>query len=252
MTEREILEALKNNEPFRGLPNVRVANFQLAESGGADRRFDAQFDIQYGDTKIRVYVEAKSTCTPKQVEQIAPWLSRLKAAQKKAAFALVCPGLSPRSQELCVQKNVDFIDLAGNLFINVPGKLLLQRVGMQPQRDSSPSFYRNPFSGTASRILRVLLEKPRVWTLSEIIEELGTETRRVQCPDLSFQVSFSLASRVLRSLEEELFVMRRPTPFDSDQAVSKRDSEQTRYAGRANPITVPEPRKAPHRLGARI
>jgi hypothetical protein len=209
MREREILQALKNNEPFKGLPNVRVANFQVEESGGTDRGFDAQFDIQYGDSKVRVYVEAKSNCTPKQVEQIAPWLSRLKATQKGAAFALVCPAISPQSQQLCLERNVDFIDLAGNVFINVPGKLLLQRVGMEPRKETSPSFYRNPFSGKSSRILRVVLQNPKPWTLTGITEELAAQSRGSLCPGVSFEVSFSLASRVLRSLEEELLVMRK-------------------------------------------
>jgi hypothetical protein len=209
MTEREILQALKNNEPFKGLPNVRVANFQVEESGGADRGFDAQFDIQYGESKVRVYVEAKSSCTPRQVEQIAPWLSRLKSAQKDAAFALVCSAISPQSQKLCFERNVDFIDLAGNVFINVPGKLLLQRVGMEPGKLTSPSFYRNPFSGKSSRILRVLLQNPKPWTLTGITEELAAQNPGSLCPGVSFEVSFALASRVLRSLEEELLVMRR-------------------------------------------
>lgn len=209
MTEREILQALKNNEPFKGLPNVRVENFQVEKSGGADSGFDAQFDIQYGNSKVRVYVEAKSTCTPKQVEQIAPWLSRLKTTQKGAAIALVCPALSPQSQKLCLERNVDFIDLAGNVYINVPGKMLLQRVGMEARQETSPSYYRNPFSGKASRILRVLLEgKLKRWTLSEIVVELAKKTDGTECADATFEVSFSLASRVLRSLEEELLIAR--------------------------------------------
>ena len=122
MTEREILQALKNNEPFKGLPNVRVANVVL-QPGGTPSKFDAKFDLQFGGTSVEVYAEIKNTCTPKQVEQIGPWLSRLKAAQKGVAFALVCPGISPQSQRLCFESNVDFIDLAGNVSINVPGKL---------------------------------------------------------------------------------------------------------------------------------
>jgi hypothetical protein len=114
---------------------------------------------------------------------------------------------------------------------------------MQPQRETSPSFYRNPFSGTSSRILRVLLQKPKPWTLSEITEELAAESRRIECPGVSFEVSFSLTSRVLRSLEEELLVIRRLTPIDAGQAISERDPEQERYAGRVNPVSVPEPRR---------
>jgi hypothetical protein len=231
MTEREILQALRDNEPFKGLPNVRLEN--LVEQPEAKGRFDASFDLQFGQTKVEVYVEVKSAYTPKQIEQIAPWLSQMKAMKKGAAFALVCPAISPQSQKLCFEKNVDFIDLAGNVFINVPGKLLLERVGMEARQKSSPSFYRNPFSGKSSRILRVLLQqswaltlrdkrsvdmfdvnpamerKPKAWTLSEITEELAAESTRTQCPGISFEVSLSLASRVLRSLEEELLVIRK-------------------------------------------
>lgn len=243
MIQREIIQSLKNNEPFKGLPSVRASNVveQLPARQG---RFDAKFDLQFGDTKVEVYVEIKGAYTPKQVEQIAPWLSQMKAMKSGTAFALVCPAISPQSQRLCFERNVDFIDLAGNVFINVPGKLLLQRVGMKPRRETSPSFYRNPFSGKSSRILRVLLQKPcawtpsdmrpvdvflvnrakvqkpKAWTLSEITEELASESRRAPCAGASFGVSFSLASRVLRSLEEELLVMRRNAT-----------------------ITVPEPRR---------
>ncbi len=208
MTEREILQTLRDNEPFKGLPNVRVANL-VEQPEGTQGRFDAKFDLQFGDTKVEVYVEVKNAFTPKQVEQIAPWLSQMKAIKSGTAFALVCPAISPQSQSLCFERNVDFIDLAGNVFINVPGKLLLQRVGMEPRQETSPSFYRNPFSGKSSRILRVLLQKPRAWTLTEVTEELAKETSRTECAGISFEVSFSLASRVLRSLEEELLVMRK-------------------------------------------
>src|ERR1035437_82345 len=229
MTEREIIQALKDNAPFKGLPNVFVTNL-LEQPGGTQGRFDAKFDLQFGETKVEVYVEAKNNCTPKLVEQIAPWLSQMKALQKGAAFALVCPALSPQSQKLCFERNVDFIDLAGNVFINVPGKLLVHRVGMAPREQTSPSYYRNPFSGKSSRILRVLLQKPRAWTLSDITEELASESRRTERAGVSFEVSFSLASRVLRSLEEDLLVMRRPTSFDPAQAVSARSlrSEERR------------------------
>jgi hypothetical protein len=242
MTEREIIQALKDNAPFKGLPNVFVTNL-LEQPGGTQGRFDAKFDLQFGETKVEVYVEAKNNCTPKLVEQIAPWLSQMKALQKGAAFALVCPALSPQSQKLCFERNVDFIDLAGNVFINVPGKLLVHRVGMAPREQTSPSYYRNPFSGKSSRILRVLLQKPRAWTLSDITEELASESRRTERAGVSFEVSFSLASRVLRSLEEDLLVMRRPTSFDPAQAVSARSLKGEMLVGRRNPILVPEPRR---------
>jgi len=245
MTEREILQALKNNEPFKGLPNVCVTNI-VEEPEGSPGKFDAKFDLQFGEAHVEVFAEIKNTCTPRQVEQIGPWLSRLKTMQKDAAFALVCPGISPQSQRLCFETNVDFIDLAGNVSINVPGKLLLQRVGMEPRKLSGPSFYRNPFSGKSSRILRVLLENPKAWTLSELIEELATQSQKTPYAGVSFQVSFALASRVLRSLEEDLLVMRRnssilvpePRRLLSQWAQEYKDRHK-RYLRRS--FTVPNP-----------
>jgi hypothetical protein len=70
---------------------------------------------------VKLYAEIESNCTLKQVEQIARWLSRMKAVRKDAAFALVCPALSPRCQSVCIEKGIDFIDLAGNVLINIPG-----------------------------------------------------------------------------------------------------------------------------------
>ena len=143
------------------------------------------------------------------------------------------PALSPRSQSLCIERGVDFIDLAGNISINVPGKLLIQRTGQKVPEKISASFYRNPFSGKSSRILRVLLQRPGQWTLSDVLQELRSETDcnpwtgptyrtsisegsdtsesrpLVQFRSKSFEVSASFASRVLRSLEEELPVARR-------------------------------------------
>ncbi len=242
MTEREILQALKDNEPFKGLPNVRVAN--LVEQPEAKQgKFDAKFDLQFGDNKVEVYVEVKSAATPKQVEQIAPWLYQMKAMKNGTAFALVCSAISPQSQRLCLERNVDFIDLAGNVSINVPGKLLLQRVGREARQEASPSFYRNPFSGKSSRILRVLLQKPRAWTLSEITEELAKETSRTECAGVSFQVSFSLASRVLRSLEEDLLVVRRDSEIRVPERFGSRyNRSQFAVVRRTSAILVPEPK----------
>ncbi len=249
VNQRELLQALERNDPFKGLPNLRAQNIieQSEDNGG---EFDAQFDLRFGDMNVKVYVEAKTNCTPKQVEQIAPWLSRMKAVRKDAAFALLCPSLSPRSQILCIDNGVDFIDLAGNLSINIPGKLLIQRTGQKAPERITASFSRNPFSGKSSRILRVLLQRPRQWTLTGILQELGSETNRnpwagptyqtsiseVSNPSESrffpgfrakfFEVSAGFASRVLRSLEEELLIVR------NDSAVSAPEPRRllTRWA----------------------
>jgi hypothetical protein len=88
--------------------------------------FDLEFDLKFANTLVTVYAQLKSACTPKQIEQIAPWLSNLKRAESEAAYALICPYISPQVQAICDENKIDFIDLAGNISINVSGKLLLR------------------------------------------------------------------------------------------------------------------------------
>ncbi len=240
VTKTEILQALRDNQPFKGLGDVRAENV-IEPPGEAAGEFDAQFDLRFADMNVKAYVEAKTSCTPKQIEQIVPWLSRMKAVRRDAAFALLCPALSSRSQALCLEKRIDFIDLAGNISINVPGKLLIQRTGQNAPEKVDAPFYRDPFSGKSSRILRVLLEKPRPSTLSGIAEELKSETQRAPCPALNFEVSAGLVSRVLRSLEEQLLIIRKPMTRELDQDLPGRKKEGV--GARRNPIAVPEPKR---------
>lgn len=209
MREQEILEALRKNEPFRGLPGVRISNLVSQPSGPFDAGFDATFDLQFGESKVKVYAEIKNACTPKLIEQIAPWLTKIKSMQEDTALVLVCPAFSAQAQAICLDRGVDFIDLAGNVSINVPGKLLLQRLGLRGTTQAKLPFYRNPFLGKASRVLRVLLQKPAEWTPTKVAKELALETSRIQFSAENFEISLALISRVLRSLEEDLLLVRR-------------------------------------------
>jgi hypothetical protein len=107
----------------------------------------------------------------------------MKSLKADAAFAVVAPALSPQAQAYCVANGIDFLDLVGNVSIQVPCKFTRQRLGRRsPERnqpsDSSRSM--NVFSGRSSRVLRVLLEKPKVWSLTDIANELAAEGKRVQ------------------------------------------------------------------------
>ena len=70
----------------------------------------------------------------------------------------------------------------------------------------------NVFSGRASRVLRVLLEKPKVWSLTDIGKELAAEAKRVERilrQPMEFAVSQGSISKVLSSLEEQLWIRRK-------------------------------------------
>ena len=73
----------------------------------------------------------------------------------------------------------------------------------------------NVFSGRFSRVLRVLLEQPRSWTVTEITRELEAEstrfTKRYSGAGVDFKISQGSISKAVAGLEEQLAVRRRGT-----------------------------------------
>jgi hypothetical protein len=209
--EKEAVQALRTQVPVRGLPGVRISDVKAQPKGG----FDVKFQLESGQRSILVYGEIKPAASPKLLEQLAPWIRRMRSLRNDAAFVLICPVLAPRSQAYCIENGIDFLDLAGNVSINVPGTFTLQRLGMRGESRASAANQppaTNVFSGRSSRILRVLLERLKPWTLTEIASELQAETNRVNrefsTKKLSLGVSLGAISKALSSLEEQLWIRR--------------------------------------------
>jgi hypothetical protein len=212
--EATVVEALRQQVPLKGIPGVRIENVKE----NPRESFDVSFDLVSGQNRVPVLAEIKKTVSPKLLEEIAPWVRRMKSLKQDAAFALACPALSLQSQNYCVRNGIDFLDLAGNIYVNVPGKFTLQRLGMRSEErnevvDSSRN--RNVFSGRSSRVLRVLLQKPKQWTLTEIAKELSLEQWRMErilgSKSLRFEISSGSISKALSSLEEQLWIRRQGT-----------------------------------------
>jgi len=209
--EATVVEALRQQVPLKGIPGVRIENVKE----NPRESFDVGFDLVSGQNRVPVLAEIKKTVSPKLLEEIAPWVRRMKSLKEDAAFALACPAVSLQSQDYCVRNGIDFLDLAGNIYVNVPGKFTLQRLGMRSEErnevaDSSRN--RNVFSGRSSRVLRVLLQAPKQWTLTEIAKELTSEQRRMErvlgSKSLRFEISSGSISKALSSLEEQLWIRR--------------------------------------------
>jgi hypothetical protein len=205
-----VLDALRKQVPVQDLPGVRITQVRQE----SERPFDLSFELTSGKNRILVLGEIKQAPSPKVLAEIGPWMQRMKSLKDDAAFAIVAPVLSPQAQAYAVANGIDFLDLAGNVSIQVPGKFTLQRLGRRnPERNQSGDSSRsmNVFSGRSSRVLRVLLEKPRVWSLTNIAKELAAEGERVEPifrQPMDFAVSQGSISKVLSSLEEQLWIRR--------------------------------------------
>lgn len=209
--KREALQALRKQTPVRGLSGVRIR----AVKAQPEKTFDVQIELESGKSSVLVIGEIKSAVSLKLLQDIAPWVRRMKSLRPGVSFAVICPALSPRSQSYCIEQGIDFIDLAGNISINVPGAFTLQRLGLRDKErtgESSLLAFTNVFSGRYSRILRVLLEKPKPWTLTEIANELEAETNRLvrvfSTRQIQLSVSLGTISKAISSLDEQLWVRR--------------------------------------------
>ena len=207
---RKILDALRKQVPVRDFAGVRIEEVRREP----ERPFDVSFELTSGANRIQVFGEIKQAPSPKTLAEIGPWMRRMKTLKEDAAFAIVAPALSPQAQAYCVENGIDFLDVAGNMSIQVAGKFTLQRLGrrsLEPSQPADSSRSMNAFSGRSSRVLRVLLEKPKLWTLTDISKELAAEAIRVEKiygQRIDFAVSQGLISKVLSSLEEQLWIRR--------------------------------------------
>jgi hypothetical protein len=123
---REIANALRTQEAIRGLSGVAIRGVQQP-----DQTFDIGFELRSGRNRIRVLGEIKAAFTPRTIAEIAPWVGRLKSLRPDVSIALIAPALSEQAQAFCLQSDINFLDLAGNVSINVPGKFTLRRTGMR-------------------------------------------------------------------------------------------------------------------------
>lgn len=211
MTEQEIIEQVKKGAPFEGLSDIRLVETrvepQIMNLPDQSIRPDVVLTLDFAGELVKVYGEVKTQVTPKLLRQLGPWLARLKALNQEEPYALICPFLSPQSQQYCMENKIDFIDLSGNVLLRIPGKILIQRLG-RANKYRGRQLFRNPFAGASSRVVRVLLQFPaRTWGVTDIERELGQEAER-QNRGGAFRLSISSISKTIQSLEEELLIRR--------------------------------------------
>src|SRR5690348_4966320 len=200
-TEKAVVKALRDQMPIKDLPGASIDNVQEQP----EQPFDVSFELRSGSTRIQVLGEIKTSFSPRQLEEIAPWIQRIKSLRSDVAIAVIAPTLSTQAQAFCLQNGIDFVDLAGNISINVPGKFTLQRSGMKARgiASSAPTTQSNlnVFSGRSSRILRVLLEKPQSWSITRLAKELELEAGKFRnvAPDsrITFEISFGAISKAI-------------------------------------------------------
>ena len=115
---------------------------------------------------------------------------------------LAMPYVSPRMAALCQQHGWGWFDLAGNCRLEIPGALLIERVGQEPVRQvQRPAA--NLSGPEAGRIVRALLAPENAgkrWTQRAMVAHFDALTPTVPSPSLA------LVNKVVQHLRDQAFL----------------------------------------------
>lgn len=140
---------------------------------------------------VTLAVEVKSVGEPRYIRQAINELRAFKQENRGVYSLLVVPYMSPNARDLAKAEGISFLDLVGNVWLDLKEAYVERVVQRQERTPTKP--IRRPFSPISSRVVRVLLESPKQsWTLSGLANEAT--------------VSLPLASRVVRRLAEDRWV----------------------------------------------
>lgn len=143
---------------------------------------------------FRFAVEVKSRATPQAV-QLA--MTQAKAAAEDGEWPMIqVPFLSPERLDELEREGVSGVDLCGNGVVIVPGRLWVVRSGAPNRyRDSRP--LSNPYRGRSAMVARMLLQRPRWESLTELAAVI---------PAAGAELSLPQASKAVQAMEEDLIV----------------------------------------------
>lgn len=110
--------------------------------------------------------------TPQIAGDVLDSLTEGIAGDPDACAVLYAPVISPRVAALARERDVSFIDGAGNGRINAPASgLLVERSGRIDQGRPRVQRASDPFAPRSSRIIRAMLHEPaRAWRMEELAE----------------------------------------------------------------------------------
>lgn len=147
-------------------------------------------------SSTEILVEAKQRFTPRDAERLLSWLRpSTRHALGRTPVLVVTAWLSPRSRELLAERNVNYLDLTGNVRIRLERPTLYLHL-QGADRDPAPPA-RSPVRGQGKgiiRLIRTLVDFAPPYRLTDLARASG--------------LSQGYVSRALDSLDEQAFIRR--------------------------------------------
>lgn len=196
--EVDILDAIRD-----GVINLPPLVVRLTEinprigANGRSLRADAFVDVRWDEQVFPFVAEIEAQATPKTFRN-AVIQARSFAEQSDRRPLVITPYLAPERLRELEAGQVSGLDLCGNGFVIVPGKVLVVRTG-KPNLYPASRAIRNVYQGASALVPRVFLARPRYDSVQAVREEISRRGGRI---------ALSTVSKVLKVLDEDLMIKR--------------------------------------------
>jgi len=198
ITEKEVIKRLwESADRYKPLSFVKFDEEFLFITGV---RPDAVVEVSIENgLSFKALIEIASVATPKNVaEKCNSLLDCIRKLNRPDLVpAIVAPYIAGKQAKILAERGVSWIDLCGNMVVNVPGKIYIERTGNKNKfPDTSP--IKKIFQGTSSLVSRALLLRPEGFSSQyELVDFINSRNANITA---------GTVSRVLKSLEEELLI----------------------------------------------
>jgi hypothetical protein len=159
-------EALR--ELFDSRLQIKVEKIEFESHVADGRKADILASIDAFGHRHTLVCEVKHDGQPRHVRNaVLQLLDSIGRMNLSAVPVLIAPFLSEKSRAICIDYNVNYLDLYGNAFFQAPGILIDVSVADRPVAEKRD--LKSLFRPKAAHILRVMLRNPkRAWRVTEL------------------------------------------------------------------------------------
>jgi len=179
---------------------ITIRRDMVLESSASSRRPDWIFSIAWEGASRDFAVEYKNSGSMSTLRAAIVQAGSIAYANKSRDLLplVLVPFLRPQALDELVREKMSGLDLCGNGVLFAPRAWCAYRSG---EKNLYPETVpvRSPYRGDQSLVARALLTREEFRTQTEIVEYLG-----------EYGIVASTVSKVLRALEEDLIVSRKP------------------------------------------
>ncbi|MBI5115193.1 hypothetical protein HZA56_01855 [Candidatus Poribacteria bacterium] len=162
----KVEQALRNC--LSRVPFARIEEITIPQTGNPSPDMIATISTPEGEKLL--LVEIKINGQPRIARHAVNQLWRHLETFADSYGVFSAPYISPKAAEICVQENIGYLDLAGNGRLAFD-KVYIERTG-NPNPFAEKRDLRSLYSPKASRVLRVLLAKPKkTWKVQNLAKE---------------------------------------------------------------------------------